>query len=137
MQTVKQTAEKLSALLAQKFATVRVSALSNPEQFLHEIRAINPSNLPGVIIVYDGGSFSDENTMRTERMTLIVLDRFRSGSDDRALELLANVDKVLELIPPDGVALDGVYVTPEDCNSCSNVADFAALAIGIVVRQGN
>lgn len=136
MQTVKQTAEKLSALLAQKFATVRVSALSNPEQFLHEIRAINPANLPGVIIVYDGGSFSDENTMRTERMTLIVLDRFRSGSDDRALELLAHVDTVLELIPPDGVELNGVHITPEDCNSCSNVVDFAALAIGIVCRQG-
>lgn len=136
MQTVKDCAAELAALLGEKFRTVRISALANPEQFLNEIRTINPANLPGVIIVYDGGTFSNENTLRTERMTLVVLDRFRGGSDDRALELLAHVDAVLELIPPDGVELNGVHITPEDCNSCSNVADFAALAIGIVCRQG-
>lgn len=131
-----EIAQELRELLGEHFRTVRVTAIQNVDQFLAEVAAINPDKLPGVLIVFDNFQFVATGTIREDRITLVLLDRFRKDSDDRALGLFEEAEKLLELFPPEGWTLGDVFVRPEDCIASSPKADFAALALGLIVSQG-
>ena len=131
-----EIAQELRELLGEHFRTVRVTAIQNADQFLAEIAAINPDKLPGVLIVFDNFQFVATGTIREDRITLVLLDRFRKDSDDRALGLFEAAEKLLELFPPEGRTLGDVFVRPEDCIASSPKADFTALALGLIVSQG-
>ena len=135
MISLDKIATDIAAELQEVFSTVRICAVQNPEQFLTEIRAINPEKLPAVLIVFDGFAFTAESTVREDRLTLVVLDEFRSASDERALELFKLPGKIMEILPPDGRDLNGVWIHPEDCTAGSTVIDYAVLAIGLVCKQ--
>ena len=57
MISLERIATDIAAELQEVFSTVRICAVQNPEQFLTEIRAINPEKLPAVLIVFDGFCF--------------------------------------------------------------------------------
>ena len=135
MISLEKIATDIAAELQEIFSTVRICAVQNPEQFFTEIRAINPEKLPAVLIVFDGFAFTAESTVREDRLTLVVLDEFRSASDERALELFKLPGKIMEILPPDGRDLNGVWIHPEDCTAGSTVIDYAVLAIGLVCKQ--
>ena len=136
MISLDKIASDIAAELQDFFFTTRICAVQTPEQFLTEIRAINPEKLPAVLIVFDGFAFTAESSIREDRLTLVILDEFRSASDQRALELFKLPGRVLELFPPDGRNLNGTWVYPEDCTAGSTIIDYAVLAIGIVCKQG-
>ena len=136
MISLEKIATDIAAELQEVFSTVRICAVQNPEQFLTEIRAINPDKLPAVLNVFDGFAFTAESTVREDRLTLVVLDEFRSASDERALELFKLPGKIMKILPPEGRDLNGVWIHPEDCTAGSNLTDYAALAIGLVCKQG-
>ena len=136
MISLERIATDIAAELQEVFSTVRICAVQTPEQFLTEIRAINPEKLPAVLIVFDGFAFTAESTVREDRLTLVVLDEFRSASDERALELFKLPGKIMEILPPEGRDLNGVWIAPEDCTAGSTVIDYAVLAIGVVCKQG-
>lgn len=135
MISLERIATDIAAELQEVFSTVRICAVQNPEQFLTEIRAINPEKLPAVLIVFDGFAFTAESTVREDRLTLVVLDEFRCASDERALELFKLPGKIMEILPSDGRDLNGVWIHPEDCTAGSTVIDYAVLAIGLVCKQ--
>ena len=135
MISLERIATDIAAELQEVFSTVRICAVQTPEQFLTEIRAINPEKLPAVLIVFDGFAFTAESTVREDRLTLVVLDEFRSASDERALELFKLPGKIMEILPPDGRNLNDVWIHPEDCTAGSTVIDYAVLAIGLVCKQ--
>ena len=135
MISLEKIATDIAAELQEVFSTVRICAVQTPEQFLTEIRAINPEKLPAVLIVFDGFAFTAESTVREDRLTLVVLDEFRSASDERALELFKLPGKIMEILPPDGRNLNDVWIHPEDCTAGSTVIDYAVLAIGLVCKQ--
>ena len=135
MISLERIATDIAAELQEVFPTVRICAVQNPEQFLTEIRAINPEKLPAVLIVFDGFAFTAESTVREDRLTLVVLDEFRCASDERALELFKLPGKIMEILPSDGRDLNGVWIHPEDCTAGSTVIDYAVLAIGLVCKQ--
>ena len=135
MISLERIATDIAAELQEVFSSVRICAVQTPEQFLTEIRAINPEKLPAVLIVFDGFAFTAESTVREDRLTLVVLDEFRSASDERALELFKLPGKIMEILPPDGRDLNGVWIHPEDCTAGSTVIDYAVLAIGLVCKQ--
>ena len=135
MISLEKIATDIAAELQEVISTVRICAVQTPEQFLAEIRAINPEKLPAVLIVFDGFAFTAESTVREDRLTLVVLDEFRSASDERALELFKLPGKIMEILPPDGRDLNGVWIHPEDCTAGSTVIDYAVLAIGLVCKQ--
>lgn len=135
--TLPELAEELKKELETTFATVRITAIQNAEQFLTELRAINPGRLPGVLIVYEGTSFTDTNTIRNEQICLCLVDRFHADSDDRALRLFEGIEKLLALYPPEGRMIrEEAFVTPEDVQASSPATDFAAAAIGLRVQWG-
>ena len=124
----------LREYLAQRFAAVRISSLQTGDQLLSEIKAINPDKLPGVIIVFDRLDFSDESLTADVDLTLVLVDRFRAGSDDKALSLFQATATLLDMFPADGLDLGGFWISPVDCASGGIDSAYAALALGIRIR---
>ncbi len=137
MRKLNEIAADLRDLLSTKVQTVRISALQTHEQLLKEIKAINPDKLPGVIIVFDGLQYEGMAMTVTEQATLILVDQFRAGSDQRAMSVLEAASGLMALFPPDGKEINGVYYYPQDCVSASPDPQFAAIAIGLEVKQGS
>lgn len=136
MAKLHEIAEALRAELAGHFQTVRVSSVQTPEQFTKELKALNPEKLPGVVIVFDSLAFNAEAAVEECHLTLVVVDKFTAGSDERALSVFRAGADLLEIFPPDGRMLGGVYVHPTDCVAASPDAQYAALALGITCKQG-
>ena len=124
-------------MLVEYFRTVRISAVQTSEQLLKEIKAINPEKLPGVIIIFDNLNFEGMAMTNTGRVTLVLIDQFRSGSDERALSLFQAGSSLMTLFPADGKEINGVYYYPLDCVAASPDSQYAALAIGLEVKQGS
>ena len=137
MRKLNEIATDLQGVLAEYFRTVRISVLKTPDQLLKEIKAINPEKLPGVIIVFDSLNFEGKNMTNTSRVTLVLIDQFRSGSDERALSLLQAGSNLMTLFPADGKEINGVWYYPLDCVSATPDSQYAALAIGLEVKQGS
>lgn len=131
-----EIADALAAELRKKFATVRISAVQAPEQFLQEIKAINPDKLPGVIVVFDGSSCNSADGIEEYRFTLVAIDRFYASSDTRAIGVLKTAAEVMALFPSDGRQLGTVFVHPTDCTAATPDPQYSALALGIVCKQG-
>lgn len=137
MQTLYQIVTDLKAYLEPHFPTVRITNIQTVEQFLQEAGGINPDKLPAALIVFDGFTGMGDFGIHEYRLTIVYLDRFRSGADERVLSLFSGGAKILELISPDGTDLNGVYLVPTDCQSAAPAEQFAALAFGIAAKQGN
>lgn len=137
MRKLNEIAADLRDLLLSKFQTVRISALQNHDQLLKEIRAINLERLPGVIIVFDQLQYEGMAMTVTEQVTLILVDQFRAGSDQRAMSVLEAASGLMTLFPADGKEINGVWYYPADCIAASPDSQFAALAVGLEIKQGS
>lgn len=137
MRKLNEIAGDLRDLIGTKFRTVRISALQTSDQLLKEIRAINPEKLPGVIIVFDSLNFEGMAMTNTGRVTLVLIDQFRSGSDERALSLFQAGSSLMTLFPADGKEINGVWYYPLDCVPATPDSQYAALAVGLEVKQGS
>ena len=123
--------------LSEHYKTVRISAVQNQEQFTRELNAMNPDRLPGVIIVFDNFLPMSMDAVQEHHLTLVLVDKFTAASDEKALSLFRAAGKLLELFPLEGrMIADQVFIHPEDCVSASPDSQFAALALGIVCKQG-
>ena len=134
--TAYEIADALAAELRKKFSTVRISAVQAPEQFMQELKAINPDKLPGVIIVFDGSSVNSADGVEEYRFTLVAVDRFYASSDARALGVLKTAAEAMALFPSDGRQLGTVFVHPTDVTAATPDPQYSALALGIVCKQG-
>lgn len=131
-----EIAAALRTELSEHFRTVRLSSMQTQEQFLRELKSINPEKLPGVVIVFDGLTMISENGSQEMRFTLVAVDRFTAGSDERALSVFATGARLLDLFPADGKTIGDMFCHPEDCLAASPDGGFAMLAVGIVCKQG-
>ncbi len=137
MRKLNEIAGDLRDLLLTKFQTVRISALQTSDQLLEEIQAVNPEKLPCVIIGFDNLKFDGSSMTNTLKLKLILTDQFRSGSDERALSVFQAGSGLLELFPADGREINGVWYYPVDCIAASPDAQYAALSIGLEIKQGS
>ena len=131
-----EIAEELRNLLAEDFRTIRISLLQTSDQLMKEVRAINPDKLPGVIIVFDRREFSSPDAIDSAYLTLVLVDHFRAGSDERAVSLFRESEKLLEKIPAEGTQLGDVWINPTDVAAASVDPAYAVLAVGVSCRQG-
>ena len=137
MRKLNEIATDLRGVLTEYFRTVRISSGKTSDQLLKEIKAINPEKLPGVIIIFDNLNFEGMAMTNTGRVTLVLIDQFRSGSDERALSLFQAGSSLMTLFPADGKEINGVYYYPLDCVAASPDSQYAALAVGLEVKQGS
>ncbi len=135
MRGLDEIAADLKTVLEEHFQTVRITTVQTGEQFLREIRAISPEKLPGVIIVCEQSLFTNENTIRESAVSLVLIDRFVAGSDEKALSVFRASEKLLELFPPDGRTINEVFYLPTDCAAASTDKDYACLALALTAKQ--
>ena len=131
-----EIADALATELRKKFSTVRITTVQAPEQFMQELKAINPERLPGVIVVVDGASVNSGDGVEEFRFTLVAVDRFRAASDARALGVLKTAAELMTLFPSEGRYLGAVFVHSTDLDAATPDPEYAALALGIVCKQG-
>lgn len=136
MRTLENIVQDLREHISKSFETVRISSLQTPEQFMQEVKAINPDRLPGVIIVFDAMNFLSESSISEFSLTLVLVDRFRAAADVRALSVFRSAGALLDLFPPEGFSLNNVHVHPVDCTASSPDALYAVMALGIKCKQG-
>lgn len=137
MRKLNEIATDLKTLLSTDFRTVRISALQNADQLLKEVQAINPDKLPGVIIVFDRLEYDGEAFTNTAQFSLILIDRFKAGSDDRALSVQQAASGLMLAFPADGREINGVWYYPDDCVIATPDPQLTAIAIGITAKQGS
>ena len=137
MRKLDEIATDLRGLLSAKFQTVRISALQTADQLLTEIQSIHPEKMPGVIIGFDNLKFDGSSMTNTLKLKLILVDQFRSGSDERALSVFQAGSDLLELFPGDGRQINGVWYYPLDCAVSTPDVQYAALAVGLEIKQGS
>ena len=137
MRKLNEICADLQTMLADHFQTVRISALQTSDQLLREIRAINPERLPGVIVVFDSWNFDGMSMTNTAHLTLVLVDQFRAGSDDRALSAFEAASDLAALFPPDRKEINGTYFYPTDCVAASPDSGYAVIAAGIEIKQGS
>ena len=137
MRKLNEIAADLRDLLGTKFQTVRISAMQNSDQLIKEIKAINPEKLPGVIIAFESLKFNGTGMTNTERIKLVLVDQFRAAADQRALSVFQTAGSLLDLFPADGREINGVYYYPLDCVAASPDSQFAALSVGLEIKQGS
>ena len=137
MRKLNEIAADLRDLLDTKFQTVRISAMQNSDQLIKEIKAINPEKLPGVIVAFESLEFNGTGMTNTERIKLVLVDQFRAAADQRALSVFQAAGSLLDLFPADGREINGVYYYPLDCVTASPDPQFAALAVGLEIKQGS
>ncbi len=136
MRKLDEIAGDLRAELIEHFQTVRVSSVQTAEQFGKELVTINPDNLPGVVIIFDGLVHNFENTIAEVNFTLVMVDRFSANNEERTLSVFRSGATLLELFPAEGRRINGVFVCPVDLVTASQSEQYAALALGIVCKQG-
>lgn len=136
MRKLNEIAGDLRTLLGDHFRTVRISALQTSDQLLKEIRAINPGKLPGVIIVFDSLNFDGMSMTNTAHLTLVLVDQFRAGSDERAMSVFKAASELAAMFPPEGMEVNGTYYYPADCVASGTDSDYAVIAVGIEIKQG-
>ena len=137
MRKLNEIATDLRGVLVEYFRTVRISAVQTSDQLLKEIKAINPEKLPGVIVAFESLEFNGTGMTNTERIKLVLVDQFRAAADQRALSVFQAAGSLLELFPADGREINGVWYYPADCAAASPDPQFAALAVGLEIKQGS
>ena len=135
MNDIEKNIQSIHNYLNNKFDTVRLSTVQTGEQLLQEIKAINPDKLPAVIIIFDNLLYQSSDAVKELQLSLVLIDRFRSGSDEKALSLYQISDKLLDLFPPNGVCLDNSYIIPTDMMSTAIDKQYAAFALGITCKE--
>lgn len=138
MRKLDEIASDLKAVLAEKFRTVRVTAVQNYDQLMLEIGAVSPERMPAVIIAFERYDLTDENTIRELKVSLVLIDRYRAAAEDRALSALAAADTLLELFPPEGRNLGegSVFAIPEDCTVVGQDKNWLCFDLGLTLKQG-
>jgi len=128
--------KELKGLLSPHFKTVRMTALPVNEQLTNELMAINPDNLPAVLVVYKRGEFTHQNAVRDNIVSLVIIDRYRAGDDERALGAFEVLEKAIGVFIPYGRQTDsGTVYLPLDCGTVSVDPSYACFELSLAVKQ--
>jgi len=136
MRSLNDIATDLKTRLNTVFSDVRISAVQTGEQMLQELSALSVQKLPAVLIVFESCIFYAENTLRESKISLVLIDRFKAGSDSRATSVLQSAESLITLFPPDGITVNDVFYIPSDCQTATPDPQFACLGLRLTVRQG-
>ena len=121
--------------LAGNFSTVRFSTAESSPQLLNELRAISENRLPAIVIVIDSGSLSENRLKESLKITLVLIDRFVAGSDDKALSVWRSLAKLRAAFPPVAVEINGVHYLPSQFYAASGDPKYACFALELEAVQ--
>ncbi|MBQ4106208.1 MAG: hypothetical protein IJC73_01340 [Lentisphaeria bacterium] len=136
MQSIEQLADDLRTLLAATWPTVRLSAAGSDCQFQQELRQLHRDQLPGIIIAFNRTAFSGENTLRECGLSVVLIDRFRAGSESRARALLQAAETFFTIFPPTGRMIGDGFCLPGECRTIATGGELFRLVLDLTITQG-
>ena len=129
--------EAVQQELSSQYRSVRITTVQTPEQLFREIKSINPDRLPGVILILDQVQNLSPAGITEVQVSAVIVDRFTADSDSRAVNVLRAADTLLTLYPPAGRQFGAdAWVCPTDAVAATPDPQYAAIAVGLTVKQG-
>ena len=130
MRSISEIAQDIrDHLTSGGFGLVRLSQSAASPQLLTEIRALPANRLPAVVIVVDSGQFDEHVRSRSIGITLVLVDKFVAGSDERALSVWSALDNLQRLFPPDSIELAGVNYLPRQFYMATADPQYVSIAL--------
>ena len=136
MRGLHEIAADIRSWIAGEFPTVRFSTAGNSPQLINEIKAMSEAKLPAVVIVIDAGEVTESARKEVLNITLVLIDRFVAGSDDRALSVWRSLTLLRTLFPPDVTAINDVYYLQKTFYTASGDPRYACFALELEAHQG-
>lgn len=103
-----ETAAALEKL--ECFKNITVAPVSSGAQIFETLEAM--TRLPGALIAISGADFSEEGLERNLRLLIVVADRYRRSSADKASGIWELLEKVQDLALEKGLIPCGIPMTP-------------------------
>lgn len=135
MRKLHEIAADLKNRLGDTFPTFRFSTAENSPQLLNEIRAVSDAKLPAVIAVIGSGEIIDSARHQVLKITLVMIDRFVAGSDERALSAWEGLQTLMDLFPADVSEINGVRYIPQQFYAASGDPKYACFAFELEAHQ--
>lgn len=135
MRNLQEIAEDIRSLLAETFRTIRFSTAEMTPQLLSEIKAMNESRLPAVVIVFGSGQIVENARKQMLKLTLVLIDRFVAGSDERAISAWTSLQTLMNLFPADVTEMNGVFYLPVQFYNASGDPKYACFAFEVEAHQ--
>lgn len=96
------------------FPVVRCSSARTPEQMIREVQTIGRTSLPAIIVFLEEMRFLKQSPpLRELSVTLLLVDRYRSGSEEQTLSAWNHCEKLYHYFPSEGIRLHDVFYLPE------------------------
>ena len=135
MRSLSEILSDVRERVSRKFSTVRISTMEVSGQLLLELKALNESRLPAVVVILNSGQDTDNVRKEVLSLTLVLIDRFVAGSDEKALSALNSLQRLRDLFPRDVTTLNGVHYCPVRFYACSTDPKYACFAFEIEAQQ--
>ena len=68
-------------------------------------------------------------------LSLVLIDRFHADSNERAMNLYASADDLMEFFPLLGIQIGEAFITPEGAQAVSVDPNYAAIVLGLRIQQ--
>ena len=135
MRTLAEIANDIRTAVGAAGFTVRFSTAESSPQLLGELRAMAESRLPAVVIVISDGEFTDSVRKQALTVTLVLIDRFTAGSDERAVSAWKAVQRMMAVFPADVTERNGVFYLPRRFYAASGDPKYTCFAFEIEAHQ--
>ena len=140
MRTLEDIASDLKTILTGKVRSVHfIPGTTMPEdsEGNGDLRALSGSSLPAAILLPEEGGYRNGNTVRTQKIRLLLVDSFTAGGDSRASSVWSLAEQVRLLFPDSGRMIQGVFYLPVSAGPAEGVlfAGHAVYEIGLLLQQ--
>ncbi|GEM_PF-4309834 len=136
MRTISQIADDVQARLTSNgFPTVRLSTAAISAQLINELKAISAGKLPAVIVVIGDIVYDETVRKQSINITLVLIDRFIAGSDERAISVLTSLETLMASFPPDTIAISEVHYRMRNAYAASGDPNFVCFGLAIEASQ--
>ena len=136
MRKLDEIAGDIRTRLGTNFPTIRFSTAETSPQLINEIKAMSESRLPAVVAVLGSGEILDNARHQSLKITLVLIDRFVAGSDDKAVSAWINLQTLMDLFPADVTEINGVFYIPRQFYAASGDPKYSCFAFELEAHQG-
>lgn len=135
MRTLYEIADDIRQHIAGVFPSIRFSTAAESAQLLREIEAISINNLPAVIITLHEAEYTQNNRVREPKLSLVLIDRFVAGSDQRAESAWRATENLAATFPAEGIILNNVVYLPERLVSSALDEQYISFTLHLRLQQ--
>ena len=135
MRTLPEIADDVRRHITGMFPAIRFSTAAEPAQLLREIEAVSINKLPAVIITIHEAAYTQNNQVREPKLSLVLVDRFVAGSDQRAESAWTACETLAAGFPAEGIILNDVVYLPERIVSSATDEQYISFTLHLRLQQ--